>query len=217
MVFWVGLVVLSTLLVLLLLVRRDERALERDWDLVLSPRGLELFRSIEERVRGEQELTDLAIGEATSVRELGSLDEAVRLLEVGYSVLERFTPGMLQLVASLAAFSRMVSALAPVKPLRPRDFRLAETMSLAYLNGALHQFLVSSAERFRLRAYILGQGFGIVTRALLRSTRRIVEGERHSDREWEQVECVRRDLLTLTDASLESLRVLLAAQARERS
>ena len=67
----------------------------------------------------------------------------------------------------MANFSRMVSAMAPVTPLRPRDFRLSQIASLAYLNGVLHQFLVSTSERFRLKVYILGQSFDLGTRFLL--------------------------------------------------
>jgi len=110
----------------------------------------------------------------------------------------------------------MVSAMAPVTPLRPGDFRLTEIASLAYLNGLVHQFLVSTAERFRLRLYILGQSFGLATRSLLRSTKRIVEDEPEADREWEQVDAVRQDYDTLTHDSLETLRVLLTSLAAER-
>ncbi len=211
----IGIAAVSTLVVLLVLGRRNERAVERDWDLVLSEKGQKLYRSIEDRVRGEQELTDLAIGEAVSVHELGSMDEAIRLLDVGYKVLERFTPNMLQLLGSMAAFSRMVAAVTPVRPLRPRDFRVAELMSLAYLNQLLHQFLVSSAERFRLRLYILGQSFGLATRVLLRSTRRILTREPDEARQWAQVDAIRHDLGTLTDESLGSLRVLLGSLTTE--
>ena len=88
--------------------------------------------------------------------------------------------------------------------------------SLAYLNGILHQFLVSTAERFRLKLYILGQSFGLASRALVRSTRRIVHDEPEAEQEWEQIEAVRQDFDTLTRDSLESLRVLLTSLSAER-
>jgi hypothetical protein len=116
----------------------------------------------------------------------------------------------------MAAFSRMVSAMAPVQPLRPRDFRLVQLASLAQLNRVLHQFLVSTAERFRLRIYILGRGFGMATRFLLRATERIVRRDRETDREWHQVEAIRADFQTLTRESLESLRALLTALGAEQ-
>ncbi len=219
MLWMIGLTAATTLLVLFLLARRNEQAVKRDWQVMLSPKGQQLYLTLEDRVLAEKELADVAWDGAFSVRQLGSLDEARRLLEVGYKVIEHFSPSMLRLLASMAVFSRMVAAMTPVAPLRPNDFRLAQLASLAHLNRLLHQFLVSSAERFRLRLYILGQSFGLATRALLRSTERLVGGRSNAEREWQQVEAIRHDFGTLTDESLQSLRALLsslAAQDRER-
>jgi hypothetical protein len=208
--------VLSCFVVLYLFGRRNERAVRRDWQLLLTPKGESVYRTIEGRVESEMALANLTYEEAFSFRELGSVEEAKHLLDVGYRVIERFSPNMMQLLSTMARFSRMVSAMAPVKPLRPRDFRLTEIASLAYLNGLIHQFLVSTAERFRLRVYILGQSFGLATRALLRSTRRIAGNEPEAEREWEQVEAVRQDFDTLTRDSLDTLRVLLTSLGLEQ-
>jgi hypothetical protein len=216
-VWWmIGASVLSCFVVLYLFGRRNERAVRRDWQLLLTPRGENVYRTIEGRVESEMALANLTYDEAFAIRELGSVEEAKHLLDVGYRVIERFSPNMLHLLATMAKFSRMVSAMAPVTPLRPRDFRLTELASLAYLNGLLHRFLVSTGERFRLRIYILGQSFGLATRALLRSTRRIAGGEPEADREWEQVDAVRQDFDTLTRDSLDTLRVLMTSLAAER-
>jgi hypothetical protein len=110
----------------------------------------------------------------------------------------------------------MVSAMAPVNPLRPRDFKLAQIVSLAYLNGLLHQFLVSTAERYRLRVYILGRSFALGARFLLESTQRIVKKEPEADREWDQIQAIRQDFQTLTNESLDSLKVLLTSLAAEK-
>jgi hypothetical protein len=122
---------------------------------------------------------------------------------------------MLQLLSAMATFSRMVSAMTPVKPLRPQNFQLPQIVSLAYLNQVVHQFLVSTGERFRLRLYVLGRGFGLASRFLLASTRRITSGAPDSDREWEQIQAIREDFQTLTDESMESLRVLLTSLAQQ--
>jgi len=211
-----GTAVVSCLVVLILLGRRNERAVRRDWDLLLTPRGEKVYQSIEGRVQTEMALASITYDEAFSVRALGSVDEAKHLLDVGYKVIERFSPSMLHLLATMARFSRMVSAMAPVAPLRPRDFRLTEIASLAYLGGILHQLLVSTSERFRLKLYILGQSFGLATRALLRSTQKIVRNEPESEQEWEQVEHQTKDYETLTRESLDSLRVLLTSLSAER-
>jgi len=216
-VLWmIGLSVLSCFVVLFLLGRRDERAIRRDWELLLTPKGESLYRNIEGRVHNELALADLTYDEAFSVRELGSVDEAKKLLDVGYKVIEKFSPNMLNLLTAMANFSRMVSAMAPVTPLRPRDFKLTQIVSLAYLNGLIHQFLVSTAERYRLKLYILGQSFGLATRFLLESTQKIAQGAPEADREWEQIQAIREDFQSLTDESLESLRVLLTSVAAER-
>ena len=211
-----GLSALSVLIVLFLFGRRNERAVRRDWELLLTPKGEHVLKTIEGRVQSHLDLADLTYDEAFSVRELGSLDEARHLLDVGFRVIEQFSPSMLRLLAAMATFSRMVSAMAPVAPLRPAGFRLAQLASLAYLNQFLHQFLVSTGERFRLRLYVLGRGFGLATRYLLQSTRRIVSNEPESEREWQQIEALRDDFQTLTDESMASLRTLLTSLSAEQ-
>ena len=208
--------VLGGLAILFLLGRQNERAVKRDWQLLLTPKGHLAYRRLEGRVQGQLELAELTYDEAFTARELGSMDEAVELIQAGFHVIERFAPSMLRLLAAMAAFSRMVSAMAPITPLRPADFRVAQLASLAYLNRILHQFLVSTAERFRLRLYTLGQGFGLATRFLLRSTSRIAEGQGETEREWQQIEAIREDFQTLTDESLRSLEVLLTSLAADR-
>jgi hypothetical protein len=212
----IALTVASVPLILYLLGRRDEGKVRRDWELLLTPRGEKVYRSIENRVQSEMQLADMTYDEAFTVRELGSVDEAKQLLDVGYKVIEKFSPNMLKLLAAMATFSRMVSAMAPISPLRPQGFRMAQIASLAYLNQFLHRFLVTTAERYRLRVYILGRSFGLATRFLLDSTRRIVANEPDAEREWEQIQAVRQDFQTLTDESLDSLRVLLTSLAAEK-
>ena len=212
----IALTVASVPLILYLLGRRDEGKVRRDWELLLTPRGEKVYRSIENRVQSEMQLADMTYDEAFTVRELGSVDEAKQLLDVGYKVIEKFSPNMLKLLAAMATFSRMVSAMAPISPLRPQGFRMAQIASLAYLNQFLHRFVVTTAERYRLRVYILGRSFGLATRFLLDSTRRIVANEPDAEREWEQIQAVRQDFQTLTDESLDSLRVLLTSLAAEK-
>lgn len=207
--------VVGCLLILYLLARRDERKVRRDWELLITPKGEKLYRSIESRVSSEMELANITYDEAFTVRGLGSVEESKHLLDVGYKVIEKFSPSMLRLLAAMSTFSRMVSAMAPVQPLRPQGFRVAQIASLAYLNQLLHNFLVTTAERYRLRVYILGRSFGLASRFLLTSTKRIVGGEPDTEKDWEQIQFIREDFQTLTDESLESLRVLLTSLAAE--
>ena len=215
--FWVMIAgaVVSCLVVLLLIGRRNERLVRRDWEMLLTPRGEKVYGAIEGKVRTELGMADLSFEHALVYRELGTTEEAIRLLDVGYRVIEKFAPDMLRLLAAMATFSRMVSAIAPVQPLRPKNFRLVQVSSLAYLHGMLHQFLVSASERYRLKVYMLGRSFGLVTRYLLRSIQNLGSATPDVAREWDQIEAIRADFQTLTDESLDSLRVLLTAMATE--
>jgi len=214
--WFIGLTVLGGAVILFLFGLRNERAVARDWELLLTPRGEKLYRDIRSRMGAEMALADMTYAEAFSVRELGSIEEAKHLLDVGYKVIARFSPNMLKLLAAMATFSRMVSAMAPVAPLRPKDFKLAQIVSLAYLNSVLHQFLVSTSERYRLRIYILGRSFALGTKFLLESTDRIVKGEPETGRDWDQIQAIRHDFQALTNESLDSLKVLLTSLAAER-
>jgi hypothetical protein len=215
--FWtmIAISVASCLVVLFLIGRRNERLIRRDWEMLLTPRGEKVYGAIEGKVRAEIGMADLSFEHALVYRQLGTTEEAIRLLDVGYRVIEKFAPDMLRLLAMMATFSRMVSAIAPVRPLRPKDFRLVQVSSLAYLHGMLHQFLVSASERYRLKMYILGRSFGLATRFLLKSIQNLGLGATEAAREWDQIEAIRSDFQTLTDESLDSLRVLLTAMARE--
>ncbi len=214
-VFFIGAVV-GGLVLLILLGRRDERRVRKDWELVLTPKGQRIYTSMDAQFKTELELMNATYDEAVSLRELGSVEEAKDLLDAGFRIIEHFAPNLLKLLAAMATFSRMVSAMAPVAPLRPRQFQVGGLRGLAYLNQVLHQFLVTTSERFRLRLYILGRCVGLAVRYMLRSTGKIAAGEADVDREWDQIAAIRGDLATLTNESLESLKALLVSMARER-
>src|SRR4029079_6767153 len=84
----------GTAIVLLLLKHRDEAAVNRDWETLLSGKGEKLYLSIELRMQTELDLADMAYGEALAVRELGSMDEGIRLLELGQQNLVHTAPTM---------------------------------------------------------------------------------------------------------------------------
>lgn len=207
---------LGGLLILVLMGQRNEHEVRRDWEMLLTPKGARVLRGIESRVRGQLDLANLTYEEAFSVRELGSVEEAKELLEAGYRVLEHFSPSMYRLLAAMSTFSRMVSAMAPMPPLRPPRFRVSQISSMAHLHRLLHHVLVSSNERFRLRTYILGRSFALASRVLMRSTHNIVRGAGETEREWDQIQAVRADMTLLTNESLDSLKILLASLAAER-
>ena len=208
--------VLGGLAVLFLLGRRNESHVRKDWELVLTPKGRRIYTSMETQFKTDLELMNATYDEAASFRELGSMEDARDLLDAGFKVIEHFAPNLLKLLAAMATFSRMVSAMAPVAPLRPQQFQVSGLRGLAYLNQVLHHFLVTTSERFRLRLYILGRSVGLAVRYMVRSTGKIAAGEPDSAREWDQIDAIRGDLGTLTEESLESLKALLVSMATER-
>ena len=212
--------VIGTLLALPILVlrlaRRDEREVERDWQILLGGKAEEIYGEIEGELRTELIHAEFAYHKAARLQMLGSTEEARQLLVAGYRVIERFSPTLLKLLSTMANFSRMVAAITPLPPLRPHDFRVSELVSLAYLGLMIHQFARSSGERFRLRLFVIGQSVSLAGRYLLETTNRILHGKGEEEQAWEQVEAVREDLETLTAESLSSLRALLMALDRER-
>jgi hypothetical protein len=208
--------VVGGLVVLFLLGRRNETLVRRDWELVLTPKGRRIYSSMETQFKTDLELMNATYDEAVAFRELGSVEDAKDLLDAGFRIIEHFAPNLLKLLAAMATFSRMVSAMAPVAPLQPQQFRVSGVRGLAYLNQILHHFLVTTAERFRLRLYILGRSVGLAVRYMVRSTRKIASGAKDVDREWDQIAAIRGDLGTLTDESLESLKALLVSMTTER-
>ena len=57
---------------------------------------------MEDKLQTDLALADVAYDEAAALRELGSVDDAIRLLDVGYRIIENFAPSMLRLLAAMA-------------------------------------------------------------------------------------------------------------------
>jgi hypothetical protein len=210
--------VLSAVLVLAVvyaLARRNEARLIRDWRVLLSPRSQQVFSSVQGRLEAELTLAELTYEHASAAHHRGGREEAQRILEVVRDAITSLAPKILRLLAAMSAFSRMVSGMVPVAPLRPRRFRLAPIASLAYLDPLVRRFLVTGAERFRLHLYVLGRCVNLAVRFLLDAARRIARNEPAAERNWKTVADAMADLRTLTDGSLESLRALLQSLDRQ--
>lgn len=208
---------LGGILVLLLRGLHDQEQILRDWEMVLAPWGTDVCEELEERLGGESRMVEHAYQRAFSAKAAGSTAEAIRLLDVGLRVVERTSPSMITLLRGMAVVSRMAAAVAPVSPLGPGMFRVRRLASLATLAHVLHHLLVSTAERFRLRAYVLRRGFGVVTRFMFRTTERIRASRVSTDPDWNRIASARADLRTLSSESLQTFRALvtsLTAQLR---
>ena len=215
----VGLGLLLLPVILVLSGRRASRAAVKNWEVFLTPRAEEAYVGLTANTNADLELADVAFEGAAQARAAGAHMKALELLDMGCQLIEDYCPSMLRSLRAMAVLSRMVAAITPMRPLRPEGFQLAQMTQLAHLHAFLHQFLVGTGERFRLRLMILGRGFRLVGRLVTRSTARIQASEVGVDREWARLDLARADLRTLTDESLDSLRILvesLAAQPHAR-
>jgi hypothetical protein len=202
--------ILGVMVVLVVRAISDQKEILRDWDRVLSPWGLDAYREMEQRIEGEAKMAEYAFRRAFSARAVGSSDEAVRLLDVALQVVERTSPDRVALLREMVVVSRMAAAISAVGPLQANAFRLPRLSTLAVFAALAHQMLFSASDRFRLRAFVLRRGFGMVSQRLLRSRERIESGA-SGDPEWERIEAARADLQTLSTQSLHTFHTLLAS------
>ena len=202
--------ILGVIVVLVVRALSDQKEILRDWDRVLSPWGVDAYRELEQRIEGESKMAEYAFRRAFSARAAGSSEEAIRLLDVALQVVERTSPDRVALLREMVVVSRMAAALSPMAPLPAKEFRLPRLSTLAVFSALADQMLFSASDRFRLRAFVLRRGFGMVSQRLLRSRGRIEAGA-HGDPEWERIEAARADLQTLSMQSLQTFHTLLAS------
>jgi hypothetical protein len=204
-----GFALVSSLLVLYLHGRMNERTAWREWTDLLEGRSEAVYRAARDHLDDRLTIVDCAYDRAYAAHKTGSMDEAIEFLGVGYDMVEAVAPDLQRLLAGMAALSRMAVAIAPVPPVRPADFRTAGVVNLAQLGALLHVFLVSTKERLRLRLFILGRGITLVTRWLFLWTQRIRQERTAAPGPWQEIQSLQHDFRKLSDESLESLRVLL--------
>jgi hypothetical protein len=195
--------------------RRNEEQTIRDWELVLTNKGKQRLEAVRSYMNTELALLDWTYERAKEAGDLGRPEEARRLLDTGFRLIEAYCPSWTSSLAEMSILSRMVSAMGSVRPLQPEAFGLREIAQLARFNEFIHHFLVTSGERFRLRLYILARAFGTVARIVARSTVHLKA--RAAEPNWEAVEAARRDVRTLSDESIQTFQLLLASlEARRR-
>jgi hypothetical protein len=207
----VGLAGLILLLLLGSLI--DERAVGKQWALVLTPWRESIYDELARRTTGEAQLATHAFRRATEAHAAGSHEEAIRFLDLGLRMVERTSPGLLTLLRGMALVSRMANALAPVDALRPWAFNLPPLTGVALVETIVKRFVVGSTERFRLRVYVLGRGLGIAGRLLGRSVLRI-HRQPEAGEEWGRVQAAHEDLGVLRTETLQAFHVLLRSFGR---
>lgn len=202
------LVALGSLCLVLWMVGSFNQALaDEEWSTVLSPAGRQAFAHLHEMWRLEEDLVDWSYERAANAS--AERVEALRLLAASYDYLAALVPDRTDRLKRMALYSRLVLAIAPLPPVRPSRFRLSGVAAAARLGVMAHHFLVATGERFRLRLFVLRQGFRLVLRTLLDTQRRLEAEDARA--EWDRILAARHDFRRLDDETIESCRVLVAA------
>lgn len=203
----IGLAILSCLVAMFLLGRIRETAYDVDWQDLATPAGRRALNELRTRFRLEAPVIRIAIGRPVQLAAAAGGDqaEAARLLVVGYEYMAELASDRLELLRSMARYSRMVTALMPLPPLPARAFRHQGLSLLAGFSNVAHHLLVTVPERFRLRTAVLRAGFRIVLRALVSA------GARGGPPKWQIAVDALADWHTLDLETLESFRALVTA------
>jgi hypothetical protein len=167
---WLWLTPLLALVVTWVLGRYNARAIERDWEMMLTAKGRGAIEALDLQVLCDGAAVESARIGALSARERADFGQATRLAGLAYRAVEEATPDRLKRLRAMGVCIRMATAILPVPPLKPGNFRLTQLASLAGLSSFIHHVLVSTGERFLLRLYVIGLGYRIVGRALGGST-----------------------------------------------
>ena len=182
-----------------------------DWENLLKGEKAEWYEDTRSGIENNTKLIRMTMKEAKDIKQLGDFEEALRFLRIGGDVIQEFTPGLLCLLKEMTKFSRMVSAMAPVSPLLPSRFHIAEMNNLAVLHQMLHQVVVSAKQRFRLKLRIIATGVKITSGYLLTRINRVLERRSGTEHEWDEIVTAGQDFQHLTNESVESFRNLMGA------
>ncbi len=202
--------------VVLFLGRFDrDRALRR-WDFVLSGRAEKATEALRDRLAEDTDIAahtyDLALKRKATL----SYDEAVRLLAIAADTIEEAAEDRQRRLRALSIYARMAEAIVPVPPVRPAQFKLAETRSLTSIAQWIHEFLATTQERFRFRLTVIGFGIRLVVRSI-RGSRTRAAFEPTKSEPYQTFGDSLHDFRALDDEQVESFRQLMrSAAATER-
>ena len=197
-----------------------QRALDRrGWPawLTLDELTLDGVASMRASLRQRANLVTVAVQGVEQERRAGDYDEAVALHGLSATVLQRFVQDVTSRLHQWADSARALSALYPLPPLGVLRARLARLRLLAAAWHVMHWILVSSGERFRLRAAMLARSL----RALARHWRS-AHPPRRTSGEWRAPSIVAHDVQALAEAAADTYdalarsRLSRRAQAREQ-
>jgi len=201
-------ILLISFLVLFLLGKRNEHRVHKDWKTIEGLSESTSLKSMKSLVDSNVEAIDFTYGEAIQMKQLGSIDEAMKFLDAGCKIITSFTPDLLKLISMMMRFSRMLVAITPFKPLSPGNFKITQLTSLAILNVLINQFVVSMKDRLRLKIYIIGKGVYMAGSHLIRSTKNILMAREEEEKNWERIDDLLGDYKELSRETLDCLKVI---------
>jgi hypothetical protein len=205
----VPLIILSiSLLILFLLAKRSEPKVRKDWNALHDLSKSDSYKILEFLIGTNVEAISKTYEDANERKQLGSIEEAKKLLDAGCTIISRFTPNILSLISIMMKFSRMLVAITPFKPLKPGNFKITQLASLAVLNVLVSQFLVSVKDRFRLKMYIIGKGITMAGSYLIKTTKNIITSREEEEKDWEKIEDLLNDYKELSQETLDCLKVI---------
>lgn len=203
--------------VVLVLGRFDRRRALKRWDFVLSGQAEKATEALRERLAEDTELASHTYGLALKRKASLSYDEAVRLLAIAADTIEEAAEDRQRRLRALAIYARMAEAIVPVPPVRPSQFKLAETRSLTAIAAWLHQLLNSYQERFRFRLTVIGFAIRLVVRSVRGSRARASIDPAHAE-PYQTFGDSLHDFRSLDEEQVESFRQLMrSAAATERT
>jgi hypothetical protein len=212
---WLWLTPLLALVVTWVLGRYNARAIERDWEMMLTAKGRGAIEALELQVLCDGAAVESARIGALSARERADFPQATRLAGLAYRAVEEATPDRLKRLRAMGVCIRMATAILPVPALKPRNFRLTQLASLAGLSKFIHHVLASTGERFLLRLYVLGLGYRIITRSLSGSSAS-VKNDVGDVWAWDIFDRATADWSTLEREHVESFRVFVLSLTAEK-
>ena len=121
---WLWFTPLLALVVTWVLGRYNARAIERDWEMMLTAKGRGAIEALELQVLCDGAAVESARIGALSARERADFAQATRLAGLAYRAVEEATPDRLKRLRAMGVCIRMATAILPVPALDRKSTRL---------------------------------------------------------------------------------------------
>jgi hypothetical protein len=185
---------------------------QHDWDAILSPDARRRIEEVRARMLVEAAMADDALLGAQAARAAGNWREACRLLDLGVWALDQAMPSRLTRLHGIATAVRVAAAIVPPPPVPAVRFRIPILRGLAGAGIAIHQVLVTPAERMLLRVWVISCAFRLALRVVRRAAS-VLRLHPEAACEWARFAAGRADWATADEEHLVSFQLLLESVA----